>query len=119
MARQNDQRQTDRRQEMREWFHRREQEGWTLRELARRSGIPAGTVSWWSHELRKRRGRKGTKKRGFYEVVPTAPEASVPPPPGPESAIRIRLRDGTELDLVGGVDERVLARVLAVLTPRC
>ena len=44
---------TDRRREMERLLSRREREGLSLRALADETGIPVGTLSWWSHRLRE------------------------------------------------------------------
>lgn len=54
--------QTDRRREMERLLARREREGLSLRALARETGIPFGTLSWWSHRLR------AESTPGFCEV---------------------------------------------------
>jgi len=53
--------QTMRRREMERLLDLREREGRTLRELSERTGIPAGTLGWWSQRLR-RESRAGCRE---------------------------------------------------------
>ena len=43
---------SDRRREIKRLFALRDSEGLTYRELSDHSGIPLGTLNWWSHRLR-------------------------------------------------------------------
>jgi len=61
-------RRTDREREMRELFALRDAEGLTMRELAAASEVPAGTLSWWAAELR-RRDRAAAAAPHFVELV--------------------------------------------------
>ena len=47
----------------------REREGLTYREAARRGGVSAGSLAWWSWRLRQTRRVPARKRRaGFVEV---------------------------------------------------
>lgn len=48
----------DREQRMRALLAEREREGLTFEELSRRSGVPAGTLGWWSAKLRRQRASR-------------------------------------------------------------
>lgn len=61
--------------EMRELLALREREGWTVRELSAASGVPPGTLSWWSAEIRRRdAARAAEAPLDFVEVVVDAVE---------------------------------------------
>jgi hypothetical protein len=108
----------ERRREMEEWFRRRDREGWSLRELAGRAGMPAGTVSWWAHELsRQKREHEMCDASGFRLLV--AADAAYATRADGADPIRIRLGNGTEIALGRGVDAQDLARVLDALEGRC
>ena len=53
------------------WLNRREREGWSLAELARRSGIPESTLQRWQRRLREEE-----PDPAFVEVLPTGLEAA-------------------------------------------
>ena len=103
-----------RRAEVEAWFKARQREGWSLRELAERSGMRLGTLSWWSHELRKSVAPASKRSRGFRRVV--ADESAAV---GAAATMRIVLPDGTQLEVGGGVDADDLAKVLDALRSRC
>ncbi len=96
--------------------------GLTQREFAEKRGVPAGTVSFWKHELKKRdaaaKARKSKKKPSKPKFVPV----SVVPAPKPvEPAAKaaegyeIVLGPDRLLRLPAGFDEgRVAALVRAV-----
>jgi transcriptional regulator with XRE-family HTH domain len=46
-------RRASRREEIGRLLRLREREGLSLRALSERSGIPVGTLSWWTHQLRQ------------------------------------------------------------------
>jgi hypothetical protein len=54
---------------MEQLLAQRERERLTYREAARRGGVPAGTLAWWSWRLRQE-GRRSpsAKAQGFVEV---------------------------------------------------
>jgi len=54
---------------MRRLLARREREGLTLAELARRARIPVGTLAWWSSRLRRQEAESSV---GFVELKPEA-----------------------------------------------
>ena len=103
----------DRRREVQRWLALREREGLTFRELARRSGICAGTLGHWAWRLRREerdgRGHRG----GFVELVPDAAAEAAP-----SSRVEIVLRSERRVIVDAGIDAAVLGRLLAVVE-RC
>ena len=92
----------------------REREGLTLSALARRSGIPVGTLAGWSWRLRKAKGvaASGVKKSaGFVELV--ARSAARPSQAG--TRYEIAVRGGRRLLVEGAIDEAELLRLIRVL----
>lgn len=86
----------------------REREGLSLRELASETGIPVGTLSWWSHRLRQE------AKRGFAEVRVTPANVS-PAMGGPAPAdgmLRLRLPGGVVAEFEGELADRVSGALL-------
>ena len=69
-------RRTKREQEMRKLLALRDSEGLTIRELAQASDTPAGTLSWWAAEIR-RRDRAAVAVPDFVEIVVGSDEERV------------------------------------------
>lgn len=101
-----------RRAEMERWFRLRDEEQLSLRRLSERSGIPVGTLSWWSHQLRQARSDEG----GFVEVqvFDRAPGAADQLPAG-ESELRIRHPSGLAVELRGALARSVADRLVEVI----
>ena len=91
----------------------REREGLTLSALARRSGIPVGTLAGWSWRLRKAKVApvSGVKSGGFVELV--ARSSARPSQSG--ARYEIALRGGRRLLVEGAIDEAALSRLIRVL----
>ena len=93
----------------------RESSGLSLRALADRSGIPAGTLSWWSHRLRRE-----APKHSFAEVTVDGIESShvaVADSDLPE--IVVRHPDGVSVELRGSAARQVVERVLVRIVEWC
>jgi transcriptional regulator with XRE-family HTH domain len=104
-------RHTERRREIQRLFALRESEGLTLRALADRSGIPVGTLSWWSHQLRRE-----APSHGFAKVSVTAPEEVTATVSTPHPAeVVLRHPDGIAVELRGDVADRVVDGLLGRL----
>ncbi len=96
--------------------------GLSQREFAEKRGVPAGTLSFWKHELKKRdaaaKARKGKKKPSKPKFVPVSVvEAAKPAEPMAKAAegYEIVLGPDRVLRLPAGFDEgRVAALVRAV-----
>lgn len=97
--------------ELRRLIRRREREGLSYARLARETGIPVGTLAWWSHRVR--REESGSSERSapssdFVEVIPTGV--------GRESAeIEVRLPGGVAVLVPAGTDLSSVLRVLSAL----
>jgi hypothetical protein len=91
----------------------REREGLTFRELARRSGICAGTLGHWAWRLRRERADGRKRERGFVELV-----AETTMPAASSSRVEIVLRDERRVIVDSGIEVEALARVLAAVA-RC
>lgn len=85
---------------------RREREGVSLRRLSADSGIPFGTLSWWSWRLRQLAASE-RGGRGFVEVV--AADGQV------EGEVVVRLDNGLAVEARAGTDARWLREVVAAL----
>jgi len=87
---------------------RREQDGLSLRCLAEESGIPVGTLAWWSWRLRQDDGRSDNEgKRGFVEVVATGVQGT--------SSVAIVIGSGLRLEVSAGFDPELLCSVVRAL----
>ena len=71
---------TAREREMRRLAAAGEREGLTLRELAARAGMPAGTLAWWRSEIRRRDAVRAKRedKPVFIEVVASDEHGAAP-----------------------------------------
>jgi hypothetical protein len=90
---------------------RREADGLSLRALSEESGIPFGTLSWWSWRLRqtdaptpRRRRRRPTP---FVELIAADPQRS--------GEIVVRLDNGVVLELHSRVDVAWLRELVGAL----
>ena len=99
----------DRRREMRHLLSLRGTEGLSLRALSERTGIPIGTLSWWSHHL-----RQAAPIPRFTEVRVVDAEASQPAL-GPDATVVLRHENGGAIELRGAAAQRVVDQVLAQL----
>ena len=100
-----------RRDRIRRLLDRREREGLTFRELAERSGIPAGTLGSWAWKLRQEAAAQ--EDTGFVELV----EAEDVPTPA-RASFEIVLEHGRRILVRAPFDESALARLVALLE-RC
>lgn len=83
--------------------------GQTAREFAALEGVRAGTLSWWSRELR----RAERASPAFIEVAPP-----VAAPSGGEGCIEVVLGERLRIRVSGAFEESVLRRVVAALEGR-
>jgi len=101
-----------RRREIERLFALREREGLSLRALADRSGIPVGTLSWWSHRLRQEESPAFTEVR----VVDDQGDVSASPAPlrdaGGACRMRLSLPSGVVAELEGDLADRVASALV-------
>ena len=90
--------QPDRRAEITRLLATRESQGLTFKALAERSGIPLGTLSYWSHKLR-REARREERPQSFIELQP-APAVEEDPETS-HAAVRIEHSSGLTIDFTG------------------
>jgi hypothetical protein len=90
-------------------FARRERRGLSLRQLSEETGIPVGTLSWWSWRLRDDSSVDRRAGSDFVEVVPE-PGVAVP-----RGAVVVELRNGIRLEVEGDLDVDVLRRLVGAL----
>jgi len=106
-------RQRHRRGDIERWLALRESRGLTFEALARRSGIPTGTLAYWSHRLRR---EAESAESTFVEVMEadTASEGDTSPArdDAVESAVRIRHPSGAVIELTGAAADAAIARLL-------
>lgn len=98
---------------MRRLLVRREREGLTLAELSRRTGIPAGTLGWWSSRLRREASRAPA---GFVELKP---RAETPVRGDRDGKLEVVLDGGRRLLVPPGFDSGELQRLVRVLESGC
>jgi hypothetical protein len=95
--------------EMSELFARARSRGWTVAETSRRSGIPIGTLNWWSWRLRG--GEIGrSRRRRYVEMVVRD---------GSSRAFEVVLRSGTVVRVPASFESEALARLISVLDASC
>ena len=100
---------------MRRWLALREEQGLTLGALSKRTGVPAGTLGYWSWKLRREgRGRQGRRRaaKGFVELIPEVEAEAA------GGQVEIVLGRGRRVVVRGEVDESALRRVVRALD-RC
>jgi transposase len=88
------------------WFERRDREGWTLRQLAEKSGLSLSTVTRWSARLRHERDRFAEVTNG--DVSPEEPRR-----------VAVLLRSGRSIMVPEGFDPAALAALVQVLDSGC
>ena len=88
---------------------RRERDGLSLRRLALESGIPVGTLAWWSWRLRQDSGgdRVVEGGGGFVELVERRPHA-------PDGVVVV-LTSGVRVEVASGFDADLLRSVVEAL----
>ena len=98
-----------RRREIERLFALRDRQGLTLRELADRSGIPVGTLSWWSYRLR------AEESAGFTEVR-LSPGGAVTDEAGEaRSVVRLHMPAGLIAEFEGDVADRAATSLIESL----
>ena len=94
-----------------------ERSGLTVREFARRCGIPAGTLGYWRY-IERRRGRRpvGPRRRAakveLIELTPVRAQERA-------EAFELALGRGRVLRIPAGFEAEALGRLLAVLERPC
>jgi transcriptional regulator with XRE-family HTH domain len=103
----------ERREQMRRLLARRDRDGLTFAELGRRTGIPAGTLAWWSSRLRR---EVQVAPTGFVELVA---DAGAPDDSGGAVRIELVLKDGLRVLVPCGSDVAQVQRLVRALESRC
>lgn len=94
----------------------RDRDGTSLARLAAASGVPIGTLSYWSWR-RRQRSVAGTPP--FAELVVRAEEAGAVPSAG-QPMFELALRNGWRVTIASGFDPEELRRLLAIVeAPAC
>jgi len=86
---------------------RRERDGLSLRQLSEESGIPFGTLSWWSWRLRQLSVQDERGSAAFVEVVASGASN--------DSEVVVRLDNGLAVEVRGGADAAWLRELVAAL----
>lgn len=107
-------RRKERRREIERLFALRDREGLSLRGLAQRSGIPFGTLSWWSHRLREeaRQGEREEPAPAFSEVRVVDGDLADGAAEGVDGALRLRLPGGAVVEFEGALASQVAVAVI-------
>ncbi len=95
-----------RRKAMSALLARRERDGLSLRRLSNETGIPIGTLSWWSWRLR--RGDDAERGSGhFVELVPEGSSSS--------SSVLLRVGNGVEIEAPSSMYATWLSNLVSAL----
>jgi len=89
-------------------FARRERDGLSLRALAKETGIPTGTLSWWSWRLRQEQADEPHESTGFVEL-------SVARPSSATGDVVVRIGDDIEVVVPPGTDADWLRDLVAAV----
>ncbi len=93
----------------------RETEGLTFDELARRTGIPVGTLSTWSRRLRLEDERRDNLS--FVEIVELAQsEEPIPQHEDEEACVNMRHPSGAVIEFHGAAAIAATSKILEDLT---
>ena len=79
----------------------------SLRRLADETGIPLGSLCWWSWRLRREQDEQEPDGAAFVEVRPE--------PVGPSSLLAIVMPTGVRIEVGSGCDTKLLESVLRAL----
>jgi hypothetical protein len=89
--------------------------GLSIRAFARKRGVPAGTLSSWAHEIKKRDAERGPVRTAASGFVPVSVVEAPLPAAGPRGGYELELGGGRVLRLPSDFDgERVAVLVRAV-----
>jgi hypothetical protein len=86
---------------------RRERDGLSLRQLSEESGIPFGTLSWWSWRLRQLSAADGRRACAFVEVTANASRT--------DGEVVVRLDNGLAVEVPAGTDATWLRELVTAL----
>lgn len=109
---------SSRRREIERLLSLRRSKGLSLRALSDRSGIPFGTLSWWSHRLRS---EAEAGDSGFVELVETgsvtqqASSARARERAEADGELRIHHPSGVVVEFTGTLAETVTRQLVAEL----
>ncbi len=110
---------TPREREMRRTLAEARRRGEGYEAVAKRLGVSASTVRWWSSQVRRRAARRAARSQpqatspstpSFVEVRVDAPRSS---------CFEVELRGERKLRVPTGFDATELQRLIAVLDPSC
>ena len=103
---------SQRRREIERLFALRDREGMSLRELAEHSGIPLGTLSWWSHQLRQ----EVEAKPGFAAVEVVDPDVDAVDDHSTDAEVVVHHPTGLVVEMRGALAEQVVDQVMQRLS---
>jgi hypothetical protein len=99
-------------EQMAKWLARGAQYGWSLSELARRSGYPAWKLGWW--QKRRDRFRAAETASGAFVAVELTDAVSSPP-----ATLEVTTPSGHRVSVPAGFDAEHLRRLLAAIATAC
>jgi transcriptional regulator with XRE-family HTH domain len=103
---------SQRRREIERLFALRDREGLSLRELAEHSGIPCGTLSWWSHQLRQ----ETRSEPAFATVEVVDLDADAVGDGATDAELVVRYPSGVVVELRGVLANRIADDVVSRLS---
>jgi transposase-like protein len=100
-------------EKLRRLTRRREIEGLSYAQLAKETGIPVGTLAWWTQRLRQEKEEATSRSvaspdTGFVEVLPRGDIIS-------PDQIEVRLPGGVTVQVPSGIDRPGILRLLSAI----
>ena len=94
---------------------RREVQGLTFVELGRQTGIPSGTLAYWSHKLRRQ--ARELEGGGFVQLIGTGRSSSSDEvvDARPPASVRIEHPSGTVIEFFGDAAQAVTDHLVEAL----
>jgi transposase-like protein len=96
-----------------------ERSGLSLRQFARRRGMPVGTLGYWQHVARARAGAPAARRRDVPDFVELPAVEIIASSRAMADGFAVQLGDGRTVRMPARFDAEALGRLLRVLAAPC